>query len=156
MATGTVKWFNATKGYGFIVPQDGGRDVFVHITAVQAAGLDNLKDGQKVSASHEYASRISRIVAVLAARAVSRRCSPQTGFVGGLLQSIPVGPVNLSIMNEGARRGLVWGLLIGLGATVMETIRNGRGGVMPAWGHRLDPETIKELAIYVHSLGGGK
>lgn len=41
-------------------------------------------------------------------------------------------------------------------ATIMETIRNGRGGVMPAWGRRLDPETIKELAIYVHSLGGGR
>jgi cytochrome c oxidase cbb3-type subunit 3 len=40
--------------------------------------------------------------------------------------------------------------------TVMESIRNGRGGVMPNWAHRLDPETIKELAIYVHSLGGGR
>jgi cold shock protein len=49
MAIGTVKWFNATKGYGFIVPQEGGRDVFVHITAVQAAGLKGLNDGQKVS-----------------------------------------------------------------------------------------------------------
>ena len=49
MATGTVKWFNATKGYGFIMPQDGGRDVFVHITAVQAAGLKGLNDGQKVA-----------------------------------------------------------------------------------------------------------
>ncbi len=49
MATGTVKWFNATKGYGFIMPQDGGKDVFVHITAVQAAGLNGLNDGQKVS-----------------------------------------------------------------------------------------------------------
>ena len=49
MATGTVKWFNATKGYGFIMPQDGGKDVFVHITAVQAAGLKGLNDGQKVS-----------------------------------------------------------------------------------------------------------
>ena len=49
MATGTVKWFNATKGYGFIVPQDGGKDVFVHITAVQAAGLKGLNDGQNVS-----------------------------------------------------------------------------------------------------------
>ncbi len=49
MTTGTVKWFNATKGYGFIVPQDGGKDVFVHITAVQAAGLQGLNDGQKVS-----------------------------------------------------------------------------------------------------------
>jgi CspA family cold shock protein len=49
MATGTVKWFNATKGFGFILPQDGGKDVFVHITAVQKAGLTGLKDGQKVS-----------------------------------------------------------------------------------------------------------
>jgi CspA family cold shock protein len=49
MATGTVKWFNATKGYGFIVPQDGGKDVFVHITAVQAAGLNGLNDGQRVT-----------------------------------------------------------------------------------------------------------
>ncbi len=49
MATGTVKWFNATKGFGFIMPQDGGKDVFVHITAVQAAGLKGLNDGQKVT-----------------------------------------------------------------------------------------------------------
>ncbi|MDO9713523.1 cold-shock protein [Paracraurococcus lichenis] len=49
MATGTVKWFNAQKGFGFILPDDGGKDVFVHITAVQAAGLNGLNDGQKVS-----------------------------------------------------------------------------------------------------------
>jgi CspA family cold shock protein len=49
MTTGTVKWFNATKGYGFIVPQDGGKDVFVHITAVQKAGLASLNENQKVS-----------------------------------------------------------------------------------------------------------
>lgn len=49
MATGTVKWFSATKGYGFIEPSDGGKDVFVHITAVQAAGLTGLNDGQAVS-----------------------------------------------------------------------------------------------------------
>ena len=49
MATGTVKWFNQQKGYGFIQPQDGGKDVFVHITALQAAGLHNLNEGQKVS-----------------------------------------------------------------------------------------------------------
>lgn len=49
MATGTVKWFNATKGYGFIEPEDGGKDVFVHITAVQAAGLQGLDEGQKIS-----------------------------------------------------------------------------------------------------------
>jgi CspA family cold shock protein len=49
MASGTVKWFNATKGYGFITPDEGGKDVFVHITAVQAAGLQGLKDGQRVN-----------------------------------------------------------------------------------------------------------
>ncbi len=49
MPTGTVKWFNTTKGYGFIMPQDGGKDVFVHITAVQAAGLRGLDEGQKVT-----------------------------------------------------------------------------------------------------------
>jgi CspA family cold shock protein len=49
MATGTVKWFNASKGFGFIQPESGGKDVFVHITAVQAAGLKGLNDGQRVS-----------------------------------------------------------------------------------------------------------
>jgi cold shock protein len=49
MATGTVKWFNATKGFGFIQPESGGKDVFVHIIAVQAAGLKGLNDGQRVS-----------------------------------------------------------------------------------------------------------
>jgi cold shock protein len=49
MATGKVKWFNATKGFGFIQPSDGGKDVFVHITAVQAAGLRGLNEGQDLS-----------------------------------------------------------------------------------------------------------
>jgi CspA family cold shock protein len=49
MATGTVKWFNPTKGYGFIQPDQGGADVFVHITALEAAGLRSLNEGQKVS-----------------------------------------------------------------------------------------------------------
>ena len=49
MATGTVKWFNGQKGYGFIQPDDGGQDVFVHISAVERAGLSGLNDGQKVS-----------------------------------------------------------------------------------------------------------
>lgn len=48
MATGTVKWFNATKGYGFIQPDTGGNDVFVHISAVERAGLGTLRDGQKI------------------------------------------------------------------------------------------------------------
>jgi CspA family cold shock protein len=49
MANGTVKWFNATKGFGFITPEDGGKDVFVHISAVQNSGLQNLQENQKVS-----------------------------------------------------------------------------------------------------------
>ena len=49
MATGTVKWFNPTKGFGFIAPDDGTADVFVHISAVERAGLSTLNDGQKVS-----------------------------------------------------------------------------------------------------------
>ena len=49
MASGTVKWFNSTKGFGFIQPDNGGKDVFVHISAVERAGLSGLNEGQKVS-----------------------------------------------------------------------------------------------------------
>jgi cold shock protein len=49
MSQGTVKWFNAQKGYGFIQPDDGGKDVFVHISAVERAGIGSLREGQKVS-----------------------------------------------------------------------------------------------------------
>ena len=56
MPSGTVKWFNVTKGYGFIEPEDGGKDIFVHITAVQQSGLESLADGQKVSFELEKAS----------------------------------------------------------------------------------------------------
>ena len=49
MATGTVKWFNATKGFGFVQPDEGGTDVFVHISAVERAGMRDLNEGQKIS-----------------------------------------------------------------------------------------------------------
>jgi CspA family cold shock protein len=53
MTIGTVKWFNDTKGFGFIQPDDGGKDVFVHISAVERAGMNNLVEGQKVSYEKE-------------------------------------------------------------------------------------------------------
>jgi CspA family cold shock protein len=49
MSSGTVKWFNAEKGYGFIQPDDGGKDVFVHVSAVEQAGMRSLQEGQKIS-----------------------------------------------------------------------------------------------------------
>lgn len=51
--TGTVKWFNPTKGFGFIVPDNGGNDVFVHISAVEAAGMNGLNEGQKIAFDQE-------------------------------------------------------------------------------------------------------
>ncbi len=61
MPEGTVKWFNRTKGYGFIAPDDGSKDVFVHISAVQAAGLSKLKEGEKLS--YETVTRDGKIYA---------------------------------------------------------------------------------------------
>ena len=61
MATGTVKWFNNKKGYGFITPDEGGQDVFVHISAVQKAGLRTLKEGAKIS--YELMSERGKTVA---------------------------------------------------------------------------------------------
>ena len=62
MNTGTVKWFNATKGFGFIQPNEGGKDVFVHISAVERAGLNGLNEGQKIS--YEIATERGRSAAV--------------------------------------------------------------------------------------------
>ena len=62
MNKGTVKWYNAQKGYGFIQPEDGGKDVFVHISAVERAGLQGLNEGQKVS--YEVATERGRSAAV--------------------------------------------------------------------------------------------
>lgn len=62
MATGTVKWFNGKKGFGFIQPAEGGADVFVHISALERAGLDDLREGQKVS--YELATQKGKTAAV--------------------------------------------------------------------------------------------
>jgi CspA family cold shock protein len=61
MSVGTVKWFNAQKGYGFIQPEDGSKDVFVHISAVERSGIGNLQDGQKFSydATRDQRGRLS-------------------------------------------------------------------------------------------------
>lgn len=64
MPTGTVKWFNGTKGYGFIQPDNGGADVFVHISAVERAGLNGLKEGQKISFEEERDPRKGKTAAV--------------------------------------------------------------------------------------------
>jgi CspA family cold shock protein len=64
MATGTVKWFNSTKGYGFIQPDNGAKDVFVHISAVEAAGLRSLSDGQKISFEEQADKRSGKMSAV--------------------------------------------------------------------------------------------
>ncbi len=64
MAVGTVKWFNATKGFGFIQPEDGGQDVFVHISAVERSGLAGLGEGQRVSYELEKSRRTGKDAAV--------------------------------------------------------------------------------------------
>jgi CspA family cold shock protein len=63
MSTGTVKWFNPQKGYGFITPDNGGRDVFVHISAVERAGMSTLNEGQKVSFDEVTDSRSGKMSA---------------------------------------------------------------------------------------------
>jgi len=63
MATGTVKWFNSTKGFGFIEPDEGGKDVFIHITALTPLGIKELPDGQKISYELTEDSRTGRFSA---------------------------------------------------------------------------------------------
>jgi len=68
MTTGTVKWFNPDKGYGFIQPDDGGKDVFVHISAVEQSGLRNLQEGQKIAYEVIADKRTGKSAAVTCAR----------------------------------------------------------------------------------------
>ncbi|MCR9071575.1 MULTISPECIES: cold-shock protein [Thalassobaculum] len=63
MATGTVKWFNTTKGYGFIQPDDGGADVFVHISAVEQSGMHSLNEGQKIEYELQSDPRRNKVFA---------------------------------------------------------------------------------------------
>ncbi len=82
MATGTVKWFNATKGFGFIVPDEGGKDVFVHITAVQAAGMTTLTEGQRLSYEVEDDRKVAGLSAVADAPGEPGRASARRRGLG--------------------------------------------------------------------------
>ncbi len=64
MATGTVKWFNTQKGYGFIQPDGGGNDIFVHISAVEKAGMRSLAEGQRVSYEEQHDPKRNKIYAI--------------------------------------------------------------------------------------------
>ncbi len=63
MSVGTVKWFNPAKGFGFIQPEDGGNDVFVHVSAVERAGIGNLKEGQRLSFDVERSPKSGKLAA---------------------------------------------------------------------------------------------
>jgi CspA family cold shock protein len=88
MTIGTVKWFNATKGFGFIAPDDGGNDVFVHISAVERAGMGSLNEGQKLSFESKIDSKRGKSSAdftVHGFRLLARRLRPVARVCGPLL-----------------------------------------------------------------------
>ncbi len=84
MSNGTVKWFNGQKGYGFIQPEEGGADVFVHISAVERAGLQTLREGQKIAYETER-GRNGKIAAVNPASALNQEHTDRHGERTGLL-----------------------------------------------------------------------
>ena len=90
MSMGTVKWFNATKGYGFIQPDDGGNDVFVHISAVERAGLGTLREGQKISYEIVADRRLANLRPTICAQPAKVRRS--VGNRGGKISTAGFGP----------------------------------------------------------------
>ncbi|MBO21821.1 MAG: hypothetical protein CMM26_05525 [Rhodospirillaceae bacterium] len=93
MPTGTVKFFNTTRGFGFIAPDDGGKDVFVHVTAVEQAGMGTLTEGQKVNFQVQDDQRGPKAVDLSAARVSDVPEGPGLGPVRSLGHSPDRGPV---------------------------------------------------------------
>ena len=118
MSIGTVKWFNATKGYGFIQPQGGGQDVFVHISAVERAGLSTLNEGQQV----EYEVVSNRGKSGREPESEMRRCG-RIGEQNGWLSQAPRLPWRTRSREGNTFRGLI------LRGTILGgTILGGMGG----------------------------
>lgn len=78
MSTGTVKWFNGQKGFGFIQPEDGSKDVFVHISAVERAGMSDLQEGQKISTTSWPTRRAARPTPTICAPSKRLRADPES------------------------------------------------------------------------------
>jgi CspA family cold shock protein len=139
MATGTVKWFNATKGFGFIAPESGGKDVFVHISAVERSGLTGLADNQKVTYDLE-AGRDGRESAVNGHRSIigemSRAKSPEGRSP---LKSAPPsiragGPIGFDLRynsRSGAKRFFCRAALIKPHRSALSAMQQGRSPVLP-------------------------
>ena len=90
MTTGTVKWFNSTKGFGFIQPDNGGADAFVHISAVERAGMREIVEGQKISYELERDNKSGKMSACNLQAAYIGICSPLTTDVLALLKAKPL------------------------------------------------------------------
>jgi cold shock protein len=93
MALGTVKWFNPTKGYGFIKPDDGGSDVFVHISAVERAGFTNLAEGAKIS----YELKVDPRRARAALKIFASSCAAPSGFLARFARASYTGKSTVAV-----------------------------------------------------------